>query len=98
MFVYSLKDMCPLSQPQKQFSSPAVITCMFPVPEREQVRSSHTHARTHTHTHTDTHKLMCYMYVLFISEGKKDGRNLKKSFRDHTSPTTGRHAIDIQRI
>ncbi|KAM8762163.1 leucine-rich repeat serine/threonine-protein kinase 1 [Acanthopagrus schlegelii] len=36
VFVYSLKDMCPLSQPQKQFSSPAVITCMFPVPEREQ--------------------------------------------------------------
>lgn len=36
VFVYSLKDMCPLSQPQKQFSCPAVITCLFPVPAREQ--------------------------------------------------------------
>uniref|UniRef100_A0A4W6D0Y0 non-specific serine/threonine protein kinase n=1 Tax=Lates calcarifer TaxID=8187 RepID=A0A4W6D0Y0_LATCA len=30
VFIYSLKDMCPLSQPQKQFSCPAVITCLFP--------------------------------------------------------------------
>ncbi|XP_049417413.1 leucine-rich repeat serine/threonine-protein kinase 1 isoform X1 [Epinephelus fuscoguttatus] len=36
VFIYSLKDMCPLSQPQKQFSCPAVITCLFPVPAREQ--------------------------------------------------------------
>ncbi|XP_029946629.1 leucine-rich repeat serine/threonine-protein kinase 1 isoform X3 [Salarias fasciatus] len=36
VFIYSLKDMCPLSQPQKRFSSPAVITCMFPVPAGEQ--------------------------------------------------------------
>uniref|UniRef100_A0A8C5NAM6 non-specific serine/threonine protein kinase n=1 Tax=Gouania willdenowi TaxID=441366 RepID=A0A8C5NAM6_GOUWI len=32
VFVYSLKDMCPLSQPQKHISCPAVITCLFPVP------------------------------------------------------------------
>ncbi|XP_060898698.1 leucine-rich repeat serine/threonine-protein kinase 1 isoform X1 [Labrus mixtus] len=36
VFIYSLKDMCPLSQPQKQFSCPAVITCLFPVPARDQ--------------------------------------------------------------
>nr|XP_046247302.1 leucine-rich repeat serine/threonine-protein kinase 1 isoform X2 [Scatophagus argus] len=36
VFIYSLKDMCPLSQPQKQFSCPAVITCLFPVPAGEQ--------------------------------------------------------------
>ncbi|XP_038548531.1 leucine-rich repeat serine/threonine-protein kinase 1 isoform X2 [Micropterus salmoides] len=35
VFIYSLKDMCPLSQPQKQFSCPAIITCLFPVPARE---------------------------------------------------------------
>uniref|UniRef100_A0A3B5BEW0 non-specific serine/threonine protein kinase n=1 Tax=Stegastes partitus TaxID=144197 RepID=A0A3B5BEW0_9TELE len=36
VFIYSLKDMCPLSKPQKQFSCPAIITCLFPVPAREQ--------------------------------------------------------------
>ncbi|XP_029353806.1 leucine-rich repeat serine/threonine-protein kinase 1 isoform X1 [Echeneis naucrates] len=36
VFIYSLKDMCPLSQPQKQFSCPAVITCLFAVPAIEQ--------------------------------------------------------------
>uniref|UniRef100_A0A674NR35 non-specific serine/threonine protein kinase n=1 Tax=Takifugu rubripes TaxID=31033 RepID=A0A674NR35_TAKRU len=36
VFIYSLKDMCPLSQPQKLFSCPAIITCLCPVPEREQ--------------------------------------------------------------
>nr|XP_024655157.1 leucine-rich repeat serine/threonine-protein kinase 1 [Maylandia zebra] len=36
VFIYSLKDMCPLSQPQKQFSCPAIITCLFPVSAREQ--------------------------------------------------------------
>ncbi|XP_059205698.1 leucine-rich repeat serine/threonine-protein kinase 1 [Centropristis striata] len=36
VFIYSLKDMCPLSQPQRHFSCPAVISCLFPVPAREQ--------------------------------------------------------------
>ncbi|KAM9765342.1 leucine-rich repeat serine/threonine-protein kinase 1 [Menidia menidia] len=36
VFIYSLKDMCPLSQPQKMFSCPAVITCLFHVPPGEQ--------------------------------------------------------------
>ncbi|XP_074522271.1 leucine-rich repeat serine/threonine-protein kinase 1 isoform X2 [Halichoeres trimaculatus] len=36
VFIYSLKDMCPLSQPQRQLSCPAVITCLFPVPARDQ--------------------------------------------------------------
>ncbi|KAM9317959.1 leucine-rich repeat serine/threonine-protein kinase 1 [Pholidichthys leucotaenia] len=36
VFIYSLKDMCPLSQPQKCFSCPAVITCLFPVPGGDQ--------------------------------------------------------------
>ncbi|CAN9506910.1 unnamed protein product [Ophioblennius macclurei] len=36
VFIYSLKDMCPLSQPQKRFSCPAVITCLFPVAAAEQ--------------------------------------------------------------
>ncbi|KAM4602503.1 leucine-rich repeat serine/threonine-protein kinase 1 [Polymixia lowei] len=36
VFIYSLKEMCPLSQPQKHFSCPAVITCLFPVPARDQ--------------------------------------------------------------
>ncbi|XP_040888792.1 leucine-rich repeat serine/threonine-protein kinase 1 isoform X2 [Toxotes jaculatrix] len=39
VFIYSLKDMCPLSQPQKQFSCPAIITCLFPVPAIEQNRA-----------------------------------------------------------
>lgn len=43
VFIYSLKDMCPLSQPQKLFSCPAIITCLCPVPQREQV--THTHSR-----------------------------------------------------
>uniref|UniRef100_A0A3Q0QPY8 non-specific serine/threonine protein kinase n=1 Tax=Amphilophus citrinellus TaxID=61819 RepID=A0A3Q0QPY8_AMPCI len=37
VFIYSLKDMCPLSQPQKQFSCPAIITCLFPVPSLAKV-------------------------------------------------------------
>ncbi|XP_071765006.2 leucine-rich repeat serine/threonine-protein kinase 1 [Centroberyx gerrardi] len=36
VFIYSLKEMCPLSQPQRHFSCPAVITCLFPVPARDQ--------------------------------------------------------------
>ncbi|KAM6981427.1 leucine-rich repeat serine/threonine-protein kinase 1 isoform 2-T2 [Aplochiton taeniatus] len=36
VFIYSLKEMCPLNQPQKHLSCPAVVTCMFPVPAREQ--------------------------------------------------------------
>ncbi|XP_054916004.1 leucine-rich repeat serine/threonine-protein kinase 1 isoform X2 [Poeciliopsis prolifica] len=36
VFVYSLKDMCPLSQPQKRLSCPAVVTCLFHVPAAEQ--------------------------------------------------------------
>ncbi|KAM3876631.1 leucine-rich repeat serine/threonine-protein kinase 1 [Diretmus argenteus] len=36
VFIYSLKEMCPLSQPQKHFSCPSVITCLFPVPARDQ--------------------------------------------------------------
>ncbi|KAF7666866.1 hypothetical protein LDENG_00091190 [Lucifuga dentata] len=36
VFIYSLQDMCPLSHPQKHFSCPAIITCLFPVPAREQ--------------------------------------------------------------
>lgn len=39
VFIYSLKDMCPLSQPQKQFSCPAIITCLFLAPAREQCLS-----------------------------------------------------------
>uniref|UniRef100_A0A667WS42 non-specific serine/threonine protein kinase n=1 Tax=Myripristis murdjan TaxID=586833 RepID=A0A667WS42_9TELE len=37
VFIYSLKEMCPLSQPQKHFSCPAVITCLFPVPSLAKV-------------------------------------------------------------
>ncbi|XP_061591967.1 LOW QUALITY PROTEIN: leucine-rich repeat serine/threonine-protein kinase 1 [Cololabis saira] len=36
VFIYSLKDMCPLSQPQRRFSCPAIITCLFHVPAGEQ--------------------------------------------------------------
>ncbi|XP_069567536.1 leucine-rich repeat serine/threonine-protein kinase 1 [Brachyistius frenatus] len=36
VFIYSLKDMCPISQPQRHFSCPAIITCLFPVPARDQ--------------------------------------------------------------
>ncbi|XP_072321953.1 leucine-rich repeat serine/threonine-protein kinase 1 [Eucyclogobius newberryi] len=36
VLIYSLKDMCPLSQPQKHFSSPAVITCFLLVPPTAQ--------------------------------------------------------------
>ncbi|XP_037553156.1 leucine-rich repeat serine/threonine-protein kinase 1 [Nematolebias whitei] len=36
MFLYSLKDMCPLNQPQRHLSCPAVITCLFHVPAQEK--------------------------------------------------------------
>lgn len=36
MLIYSLKDMCPLSQPQKHFSCPAVITCFLLTPPTQQ--------------------------------------------------------------
>ncbi|RVE74987.1 hypothetical protein OJAV_G00027490 [Oryzias javanicus] len=36
VFIYSLKDMCPLSQPQKQLFVPAVITCFCHAPGGEQ--------------------------------------------------------------
>ncbi|XP_038162764.1 leucine-rich repeat serine/threonine-protein kinase 1 isoform X2 [Cyprinodon tularosa] len=36
VFIYSLKDMCPLSQPQKRLSCPAVVTSLFHVPAGEQ--------------------------------------------------------------
>ncbi|XP_024117548.1 leucine-rich repeat serine/threonine-protein kinase 1 isoform X3 [Oryzias melastigma] len=36
VFIYSLKDMCPLSRPQKQLFVPAVITCFCHVPDGEQ--------------------------------------------------------------
>ncbi|XP_056135379.1 leucine-rich repeat serine/threonine-protein kinase 1 [Lampris incognitus] len=36
VFIYSLKELCPLRLPQKHFSCPAVITCLFPVPARDQ--------------------------------------------------------------
>uniref|UniRef100_A0A3P8VNF9 non-specific serine/threonine protein kinase n=1 Tax=Cynoglossus semilaevis TaxID=244447 RepID=A0A3P8VNF9_CYNSE len=36
VFIYSLKDMCPLSQPQKHFCCPAMVTCLFPVPAPQQ--------------------------------------------------------------
>ncbi|XP_067105188.1 leucine-rich repeat serine/threonine-protein kinase 1 isoform X1 [Osmerus mordax] len=32
VFIYSLKEMCPLSQPQKHLCFPAIVTCLFPVP------------------------------------------------------------------
>ncbi|XP_030622224.1 LOW QUALITY PROTEIN: leucine-rich repeat serine/threonine-protein kinase 1 [Chanos chanos] len=36
VFIYSLKEMCPLSQPQKHLSTPAVVTCLFPLPGRKE--------------------------------------------------------------
>uniref|UniRef100_A0A674AEA6 non-specific serine/threonine protein kinase n=1 Tax=Salmo trutta TaxID=8032 RepID=A0A674AEA6_SALTR len=39
VFIYSLKEMCPLSQPQKQISCPAIVTCLFPVPARDQTQA-----------------------------------------------------------
>ncbi|XP_016888045.1 leucine-rich repeat serine/threonine-protein kinase 1-like [Cynoglossus semilaevis] len=50
VFIYSLKDMCPLSQPQKHFCCPAMVTCLFPVPAPQQV---YTPTHTHTHTHSN---------------------------------------------
>ncbi|XP_054625561.1 leucine-rich repeat serine/threonine-protein kinase 1 isoform X3 [Dunckerocampus dactyliophorus] len=36
VYIYILKDMCPLHQPQKHLSCPAVITCFFPIPAGAQ--------------------------------------------------------------
>ncbi|CAL8404626.1 unnamed protein product [Boreogadus saida] len=36
VFIYTLREMCPLSQPQKSFSSPSVVTCLLQVPARDQ--------------------------------------------------------------
>uniref|UniRef100_A0A8C2DDD6 non-specific serine/threonine protein kinase n=1 Tax=Cyprinus carpio TaxID=7962 RepID=A0A8C2DDD6_CYPCA len=37
VFIYSLKEMCPLSHPQKLLSCPAVVTCLFLLPARKEV-------------------------------------------------------------
>uniref|UniRef100_A0A8C1T2X4 non-specific serine/threonine protein kinase n=1 Tax=Cyprinus carpio TaxID=7962 RepID=A0A8C1T2X4_CYPCA len=39
VFIYSLKEMCPLSHPQKLLSCPAVVTCLFLLPARKEVSS-----------------------------------------------------------
>ncbi|XP_031425211.1 leucine-rich repeat serine/threonine-protein kinase 1 isoform X2 [Clupea harengus] len=36
VLIYSLKEMCPLSQPQKRLSFPAVVTCLFLVPAQKE--------------------------------------------------------------
>uniref|UniRef100_A0A8C1Z9B7 non-specific serine/threonine protein kinase n=1 Tax=Cyprinus carpio TaxID=7962 RepID=A0A8C1Z9B7_CYPCA len=36
VFIYSLKEMCPLSHPQKLLSCPAVVTCLFLLPARKE--------------------------------------------------------------
>ncbi|XP_067257484.1 leucine-rich repeat serine/threonine-protein kinase 1 isoform X3 [Chanodichthys erythropterus] len=36
VFIYSLKEMCPLSHPQKVLSCPAVVTCLFLLPARKE--------------------------------------------------------------
>ncbi|KAM8889549.1 leucine-rich repeat serine/threonine-protein kinase 1 isoform 3-T3 [Synchiropus picturatus] len=36
VFIYTLKDMCPLSRPQRHLSSPAVVTCLLAAPAGEQ--------------------------------------------------------------
>uniref|UniRef100_A0AAR2LAM3 non-specific serine/threonine protein kinase n=1 Tax=Pygocentrus nattereri TaxID=42514 RepID=A0AAR2LAM3_PYGNA len=37
IFIYSLKEMCPLSHPQKLLSCPAVVTCLTLLPARTEV-------------------------------------------------------------
>uniref|UniRef100_A0A8C4ZLF4 non-specific serine/threonine protein kinase n=1 Tax=Gadus morhua TaxID=8049 RepID=A0A8C4ZLF4_GADMO len=37
VFIYTLREMCPLSQPQKSFSSPSVVTCLLQVPGPSRV-------------------------------------------------------------
>lgn len=36
VFIYSLKEMCPLSLPQKVLSCPSVVTCLFLLPARKE--------------------------------------------------------------
>ncbi|XP_015198818.2 leucine-rich repeat serine/threonine-protein kinase 1 isoform X2 [Lepisosteus oculatus] len=36
IYIYSLKDMCPLNNPQQHFFCPAVVTCLFIVPARKE--------------------------------------------------------------
>lgn len=36
VFIYSLKEMCPLSLPQKVLSCPAVVTCLFLLPAQKE--------------------------------------------------------------
>uniref|UniRef100_A0A8C1W808 non-specific serine/threonine protein kinase n=1 Tax=Cyprinus carpio TaxID=7962 RepID=A0A8C1W808_CYPCA len=40
VFIYSLKEMCPLSHPQKLLSCPAVVTCLFLLPVMSPVFQS----------------------------------------------------------
>lgn len=40
VFIYSLKEMCPLSLPQKVLSCPAVVTCLFLLPARKEVSAT----------------------------------------------------------
>ncbi|KAG7278120.1 hypothetical protein CRUP_019430 [Coryphaenoides rupestris] len=44
VFIYSLREMCPLSRPQKSLSSPAVVTCLLPAPATDQVACAPTTA------------------------------------------------------
>uniref|UniRef100_A0A8C9V6H9 non-specific serine/threonine protein kinase n=1 Tax=Scleropages formosus TaxID=113540 RepID=A0A8C9V6H9_SCLFO len=36
IYIYSLKEMCPLRTPQRQLSCPAIVTCLFLVPAKKE--------------------------------------------------------------
>lgn len=62
VFIYSLKEMCPLSHPQKLLSCPAVVTCLFLLPARKEVS-----APTCSHCHVNyASVIMFFAYFVFL--------------------------------
>lgn len=61
VFIYSLKEMCPLSHPQKLLSCPAVVTCLFLLPAGKEVS-----APTCSHCHVNYASVYHGFFVCFF--------------------------------
>ncbi len=60
VFIYSLKEMCPLSHPQKLLSCPAVVTCLVLLPARKEV-SAPACCLCHVNYANVDHVLVCLL-------------------------------------
>ncbi len=64
VFIYNLKEMCPLSHPQKLLSCPAVVTCLVLLPARKEV-SAPACSLCHVNYAYVDHVLVC-LFVCFL--------------------------------